>query len=100
MFETLIVIIAKERKFCNRYPSLSMVSLLAHGFDVGCWLAPGGTFVGIDSRTSLRMKIFHWFDTMVIVDPENFPERLRAAGFLEAQIEISDGAFRFCAVRP
>lgn len=46
------------------------------------------------------MKIFHWFDTMVIVDPENFPERLRAAGFLEAQIEISDGAFRFCAVRP
>ena len=62
-------------------------------------LAPGGVFVGSDSRMSLRMKLFHWFDTMVIVDPKTFPDRLRAAGFANAQIEISEGAFRFCAVR-
>src|SRR5215510_11559114 len=36
-------------------------------------LAPGGVFVGTDSRMSWRMKVFHWFDTMVIVDPLLFP---------------------------
>jgi ubiquinone/menaquinone biosynthesis C-methylase UbiE len=62
-------------------------------------LAPGGVFVGADSRMSLRMKLFHWFDTMVIVDPETFPGRLREAGFRDAQIELSQRAFRFCAAR-
>jgi SAM-dependent methyltransferase len=62
-------------------------------------LAPGGLFVGTDSRMSLRMKVFHWFDTLVIVDPETFPQRLRAAGFADARIELSEGAFRFCAAR-
>ena len=63
-------------------------------------LAPGGTFVGTDSRVSLRMKLFHWFDTMVIVDPETFPGRLREAGFSDTQIELSEDAFRFSASRP
>lgn len=62
-------------------------------------LAPGGVFVGTDSRMSLRMKLFHWFDTMVIVDPEAFPGRLRDAGFRDAQIELSEDAFRFRAAR-
>jgi SAM-dependent methyltransferase len=62
-------------------------------------LAPGGVFVGSDSRMSLRRKVFHWFDTMVIIDPKTFPERLRRAGFTGAQIELSEGAFRFCAAR-
>ena len=62
-------------------------------------LAPSGVFVGTDSRMSLRMKLFHWFDTMVIVDPETFPSRLRRAGFQDALIELSEGAFRFCAAR-
>ena len=62
-------------------------------------LAPGGVSVGTDSRMSLRMKVFHWFDTMVIVDPETFPGRLRGAGFTDAHIELSEGAFRFCAAR-
>jgi SAM-dependent methyltransferase len=63
-------------------------------------LAPGGVFVGTDSRMSLRMKLFHWFDTMVIVDPETFPGRLREAGFSDTQIELSEDAFRFSASRP
>ena len=62
-------------------------------------LAPGGVFVGTDSRLSWRMKVFHWFDTMVIVDPSAFPERLLAAGFVCPQIELGEGAFRFRAVR-
>jgi SAM-dependent methyltransferase len=62
-------------------------------------LAPGGTFLGTDSRASLRMKLFHCFDTMVIVDPATLPQRLRRAGFANEQIELSDGAFRFRATR-
>jgi len=62
-------------------------------------LAPGGTFLGTDSRTSLRMKLFHCFDTMVIVDPATLPQRLRRAGFTNEHIELSDGAFRFRATR-
>jgi len=60
-------------------------------------LAPGGVFVGTDSRVSWRMRIFHWFDTMVIVDPFNFPHRLLEAGFTHPQIELGQGAFRFRA---
>jgi SAM-dependent methyltransferase len=70
--------------------------VLAEAFRV---LAPGGTFLGTDSRTSLRMKLFHWFDTMVIVDPATLPERLRRAGFTNERIGLSDGAFRFRATR-
>jgi len=62
-------------------------------------LAPGGTFLGTDSRTGLRMKLFHCFDTMVIVEPETFRERLRHAGFRDARIQVSGRAFRFCAAR-
>ena len=60
-------------------------------------LLPGGTLLGTDSCTSLRMKLFHCFDTMVIVDPATLPQRLRRAGFTNEQIELSDGAFRFRA---
>jgi SAM-dependent methyltransferase len=62
-------------------------------------LAPGGTFLGTDSRISLRMKLFHCFDTMVIVDPATLPQRLRRAGFTNENIELSDGAFCFRATR-
>ena len=63
-------------------------------------LAPGGTFLGTDSRMSLRMKLFHCFDTMVMVDPATFPQRLHRVGFTNEQIELSDGAFRFRATSP
>jgi SAM-dependent methyltransferase len=62
-------------------------------------LAPDGLFIGTDSQMSFRMKVFHWFDTMVIVDPETFPARLRGVGFVDVQIELAAGAFRFCAAR-
>jgi SAM-dependent methyltransferase len=62
-------------------------------------LAPGGTLLGTDSRATLRMKLFHCFDTMMIVNPKTFAGRLRRAGFTNEQIELSNGAFRFHATR-
>ncbi len=62
-------------------------------------LAPGGTLLGTDSRISLRMKLFHCFDMMVIVDPATLPQRLRRAGFTNENIELSDGSIRFRATR-
>jgi SAM-dependent methyltransferase len=62
-------------------------------------LVPAGLFIGTNSRMSFRRKVFHWFDTMVIVEPETFPARLRGVGFADAQIELAAGAFRFCAAR-
>ncbi|HWO39594.1 MAG TPA: class I SAM-dependent methyltransferase [Candidatus Acidoferrum sp.] len=82
----------------HHLPSTEMQDrVIAEAFRV---LAPGGTFVGTDSRAGLRVKLFHWFDTMVIVDPRTFPRRLKEAGFSDAQMEITAGAFRFRAVRP
>jgi SAM-dependent methyltransferase len=82
----------------HHIPSPSLQNrLLAEAFRV---LAPGGAFLGVDSRLSLRMKLFHWFDTMMIVDPQTFTERLRTVGFDQIQVELSDRSFRFRAVRP
>ncbi|HTG60293.1 MAG TPA: class I SAM-dependent methyltransferase [Terriglobia bacterium] len=63
-------------------------------------LRPGGTFVGSDSLWSRMFEIFHWFDTMVVVDPNTLGDRLKAAGFNEVSIEVGERAFRFAARRP
>ncbi|HLI62442.1 MAG TPA: methyltransferase domain-containing protein [Terriglobales bacterium] len=62
-------------------------------------LRPGGTFVGTDSLGSLRMSLFHIFDTMVLVDPATMPARLQAAGFRNVEIETRRERFRFLARR-
>jgi ubiquinone/menaquinone biosynthesis C-methylase UbiE len=81
----------------HHVPSLALQDrLMGEAFRV---LAPGGLFIGTDSRISLRMKLFHLFDSMVIVDPKTFPMRLRRAGFTDARVELSESAFRFCATR-
>jgi SAM-dependent methyltransferase len=81
----------------HHVPSVSLQNKLIA--EVRRVLAPGGVFVGTDSRLSLRMKVFHWFDTMVIVDPAVFSQRLLEAGFTSPQIELGEGAFRFHATR-
>lgn len=63
-------------------------------------LKPGGAFVAIDSRSSLRMKLYHLWDTMVIVDPETLPDRLERAGFAPPAIEANGRRFRCIARRP
>ncbi len=63
-------------------------------------LRPGGVFAGSDSTSSLVFRLAHAFDTMVLVDPDRFGERLDAAGFTAIEVQTAKGAFRFRAVRP
>jgi SAM-dependent methyltransferase len=60
-------------------------------------LRPGAWFVGSDSTTSLVFRLAHLFDTMVLVDPEGFAERLARAGFTDVSVRVGTGAFRFRA---
>lgn len=64
-------------------------------------LRPGGTFAGTDSLYSRSFRLLHLFDTMVVVDPDTFPARLRAAGFDDVFVDVMRPyAFRFHARKP
>ena len=58
-------------------------------------LRPGGIFAGTDSRYSRFFGLLHLFDTMVVVEPSSFSDRLRAAGFEDIQVDVAPGMFRF-----
>lgn len=60
-------------------------------------LRPSGIFAGVDSLYSRAFNLFHIFDTLTIVDPATFPNRLRSAGFVDIDIDVSRNAFRFRA---
>jgi SAM-dependent methyltransferase len=60
-------------------------------------LAPGATFAGSDSRASLVFRLAHLADTMVLVNPGTFGERLEEAGFREVEVDARREAFRFRA---
>ena len=62
-------------------------------------LRPGGVFRGVDSQLSLRFRVLHIGDTMVVVDPGTLPARLTTAGFDDGpDVGIrSDGRLRFTA---
>jgi len=63
-------------------------------------LRPGGVFAGTDSLYSRSFRALHLFDTMVVVDPDTFPARLKAAGFDEIEVDVMKPyAFRFRARR-
>ena len=64
-------------------------------------LRPGGVFAGFDSQLSLRFRLLHIGDTMVVVDPKTFPDRLRTAGFTDVSVEREPTArVRFRARKP
>jgi SAM-dependent methyltransferase len=63
-------------------------------------LRPGGTFAGSDSRLTLRFRLLHVGDTMVPVDPGRLPQRLRAAGLTDVQVDTVPRSLRFRATRP
>ena len=63
-------------------------------------LRPGATFLGSDSRPNLLFRAAHLFDTMVLVDPNQFGRRLEDAGFEEVRAESRRKAFRFSARKP
>jgi SAM-dependent methyltransferase len=62
-------------------------------------LRPGGVFAGSDSRYSLRFRLYHLFDTMVVVDPATLPDRLAAAGFGDVRVDVATSV-RFRAAKP
>jgi SAM-dependent methyltransferase len=63
-------------------------------------LRPGGVFAGTDSLDSRLLRLLHLFDTMVVVDPGTFANRLRAAGFQDVEVDVNPYAFRFRAHKP
>lgn len=69
----------------HHVPSTSLQDAL---FGQACRvLRPGGTFAGYDSQLNFRFRMLHLGDTMVVVDPKTFPDRLRAAGFTDVHVE-------------
>lgn len=63
-------------------------------------LAPGGVFAGSDSLPSLRFRLLHLGDTMVPVEPDGLPDRLRAAGFTDVAVSLAGRSVRFRARVP
>jgi SAM-dependent methyltransferase len=64
-------------------------------------LRPGGVFAGFDSQLSFRFRMLHIGDTMVVVDPRTFPDRLRTAGFRDVRVEREPKSrMRFRARKP
>jgi len=64
-------------------------------------LEPGGTFAGTDSvGGSLKFKLLHIGDTLTLIAPDGFPDRLTGAGLTEPTVEVKGGRMRFCARRP
>ncbi len=64
-------------------------------------LAPGGVFAGSDSLGgSVVFWLFHITDTFVRVEPEELPDRLKAAGFVEPSVHAVKSSVRFVARKP
>ena len=61
-------------------------------------LEPGGVFAGTDSvGTGLVFKLIHIGDTLMPLNPDELPHRLRAAGLDDPEVRRADGTFRFRA---
>lgn len=71
--------------------------LFAEAFRV---LRRGGTFAGSDSVGSLRFRLVHFRDTCNPVSPNTLPEKLRAAGFGDIEVDARDSRVRWRAVKP
>lgn len=63
-------------------------------------LRPGGVFAGTDSLDGRLFRLLHVLDTLVVVDPHSFPDRLRNAGFEHVRVDVNPYAFRFRARKP
>ena len=63
-------------------------------------LRPGGFFFGMDAVDTWSLRLMHWGDTLVPVDPEHLEPRLTKAGFENVIVETEKRAFRFSAARP
>ncbi len=79
----------------HHVPSVALQDRLLS--EVARVLRPDAMFAGTDSRESRPFRLLHVFDTLVVVDPATFPDRLRAAGFDDVQVDVNRSAFRFRA---
>lgn len=71
--------------------------LFAEAFRV---LRPGGLFAGADSPAGPLLSLLHLGDKVAMVDPVPLPDRLKAAGFEDIQVNPTRYAFRFRARKP
>jgi ubiquinone/menaquinone biosynthesis C-methylase UbiE len=62
-------------------------------------LQPGGVFVGMDARDTLSLRLIHWGDTYVPIDPDHLEPRFKRAGFEDVSIKTERRAFSFFARR-
>jgi ubiquinone/menaquinone biosynthesis C-methylase UbiE len=60
----------------------------------------GGVLVGTDGLDSPERRRVHEDDIFVPVDPATLPSRLRAAGFVRADVEVAGDRIRFAAIAP
>jgi ubiquinone/menaquinone biosynthesis C-methylase UbiE len=60
-------------------------------------LQPGSVFVGMDAVDTWSLRLMHWGDTLIPVDPAHLAPRLRRAGFEDVIVEAEKRAFRFSA---
>lgn len=58
-------------------------------------LRPGGIVIGVDSLDRPAWRELHEGDTCVPVDPDTLEGRLRAAGFVEVEVERTEARVRF-----
>lgn len=53
-------------------------------------LRPGGVLIGSDSSPSDDLRDFHEDDTYNPIEPDGFADRLVAAGFAEATVQVRE----------
>jgi hypothetical protein len=62
---------------------------------------PGGTFAGTDSVGEGHLfRLIHASDTLNLLDPDDLPGRLEAAGMAEPRVDRGGRPVRFRARRP
>jgi len=63
-------------------------------------LKPGGTFAGTDSiGTGALFKLIHLGDTLLPIDPDELPDRLRSGGLEPREVRRVGNSFRFRAAK-
>ncbi len=65
--------------------------------ELGRVLRPGGVLVGSDGLDTPGRRRLHEGDTFVPVDSGTLADRLRAAGFTDASVEVAGDRLRFAA---
>jgi SAM-dependent methyltransferase len=63
-------------------------------------LAPGGLFLGTDGVASADLRSLHDGDIYLPVPPEELPDRLEEAGFVDISVDVKQDRLRFAARRP